>query len=122
MCEVKKYGLIHDSFLIDIARAVNKVPEDFNAGFSLLFRMDFDIVRFWFPNLLRIVVSGDQLFLYTDSHDDRVICFFSDEIKAFKVEYDHILAEYNGECVDDKTKDMFELSVWEENKSSSKCS
>lgn len=116
MCEVKKYGLIHDSFLVEITREVNKVPKNFDAGFFLHFKMYNDrVMKFWFPDLLRIVVSGEQMFLYKSGYD-KVICFDNTDIKAFKIEYDELLAEYNGECVDDRTKNMFKLSVWEENK------
>ena len=117
MCEVKKYGLIHDSFLVEITKTINLVPDDFNAGFFLHFKLYNDkIIKFWFPDLLRVVVSGTQLFLYERKFDDKVLCFDNTDIKAFQIEYDELLAEYNGECVDEETKKLFNLSVWEENK------
>lgn len=113
MCEVKKYGLIHDSFLVDMAKVVDKIPKNFNSGFTLHIKVYNDELRLWLPLLSRIVVSGSQVFLYYQKYG--TLCFENKDINAFKIEYDDLLAEYNGECIDAETKDMFNLSVWEQN-------
>lgn len=110
--EIVKYGLVYNGFFIDMLRALNNVPE-FDAGFYLKLKRENSVDTFWVPHIKSVTVYGKYLSIIKSNNMEFI--FTSDEIKAYQIVYDEDMAEYNGECIDEETKKLFELSTWEEN-------
>lgn len=147
--EIKKLGLIHDGFLVDISRKVQRIPFDLNAGFFLEFQfnhyisyycqdrngvytepqMDYapkDVdLSLWVPNIRSVMVLGDIIVLkgffvngdnpFQGKYSNDLIVLKSNEIKSSRIRYDNLLAEYNGECINEEYEKLFKLPIWEEN-------
>lgn len=79
----------------------------------------------WIPNIRSIFVLNNIIVLkgffvnkynsFTGKYPNDMIVLHSNEIKSFRIRYDKLLAEYNGECIDEEHEKLFELPIWEKN-------